>query len=230
MDGGAAVINGDLTLSPGSALIAAFALNNSSLTVNGNINVQNGATLIMGCSPTDFPCLDDPNQNAPTLTGSTRVFGSINSLQPLGVIVHASTITRNVNVLGGGGGVNCNPSGIFNEFGSPVFSAIEDNSIGGNLSIIELQSCWYGVIRNNVQGNVININNAMADPDANEVHSNKVHKNMICFNNNPKVQFGEVGGLSNQVGGMAVGECGFDVKLPDPTPNGALTPISVKLN
>ena len=74
VNAGPAVVNGDLTISPGSVLLAAFALNDktgtgtSSLTVKGNILVRAGAVAVMGCNPANFACLDDPNQNQPTLS------------------------------------------------------------------------------------------------------------------------------------------------------------------
>jgi hypothetical protein len=35
--------------------------------------------------------------------------------------------------VGGGGGVTCDPSGIFLAFQSPVFSDYEDSTVGGSL-------------------------------------------------------------------------------------------------
>jgi len=64
---GPATIHGKLILAPGSALIAAYALNDltgkgtSSLTVLGNVSVRHGATLVFGCDAAPFPCLDDTN-------------------------------------------------------------------------------------------------------------------------------------------------------------------------
>ena len=60
VDGGAAVITGNLILAPGSALNATFALNDvtsgtSSLTVHGNVNVGSGVVMAMGCEPVAFP-------------------------------------------------------------------------------------------------------------------------------------------------------------------------------
>jgi hypothetical protein len=251
IDGGAATILGDLTLSPGSALNATFALNDlpggsgtSSLTVLGSVNVESGAVLGMGCEPNYSPCSDDPNAGTGgTLTGSDHVFGGLNEFNPLGVIVHASTINGSVNEQGGGGGVNCNvpTTGIFSLLESPVFSDYEDNLIGGNLDIVGLQTCWLGALRNVVRGSVLNLHNTMADPDADEVVSNTVDENMLCFGNSPQVQFGDSNGVSNQVRGLALGECGFGVTQPDPAANeppngtppyypaGPLTPISIKI-
>ena len=72
VNGGAAVVKGNLILAPGSALNATFALNDvtgsgtSSLTVKGDIKVGPGALLAMGCEPNETPCTDNPNATART--------------------------------------------------------------------------------------------------------------------------------------------------------------------
>ena len=86
----------------------------------------------------------------------------------LGVVVHSASIQGNVSLLGGGGGVNCNSTPVtpprtvgaptpWSEDASldytPVYSDFEDTSIGGNLSIVGLQSCWLGTLRVQVRGN-----------------------------------------------------------------------------
>jgi hypothetical protein len=243
VDGGAATILGNLTLSPGSALNATFALNDlpggsgtSSLTVYGSVTVLNGAVLAMGCEANFSPCSDDPAAaTGGTLTGSNHVFGSLNSWSPLGVIVHTSTINGNVTEVGGGGGLSCNPptTGIFSLLQSPVFSDYEDNSVGGYVAVAGVQTCWMGMLRNTVQGSIYDLFNTFGDPDANEVLSNTVQQNMWCYGNNPQVQYGDAGGVPNQVAGRAVGECGFGVLQPNPAPTptspaGPLAPISVK--
>jgi hypothetical protein len=232
VNGGAAVIKGDLILAPGSVLNATFALNDvagsgtSSLTVRGNIKVQNGATLAMGCEPNFNPCTDDPNG-----TGQNRVSGNVQGDQALGVIVHASKIGGSLSIRGGGGGVTCAipSSGIFGFLGSPVFSDAEDNNIGGNLTVAQLQTCWLGALRNHVQGSIFTAHNTMADPDANEVLANHVRGDIACFNNSPATQYGDSGSTPNRVQGQAAGECGFNVRQPNPPPSGPLEPISVKV-
>lgn len=241
VDGGAAVVKGNLTLAPGAALNATFALDDvagtgtSSLTVRGNVNVLKNAVLAMGCLPVHSPCSDDPDAaTGGTLTGSNRVTGNLIAPEALAVIVHASEIGGNVDQYGGGGGaqaMTCEvpTSGVFAALQSPVFSDYEDNRVGGNLSVSGLQSCWFGALRDKVGGNLVNAGNKLGDPDAEEVHSNHIRGNIGCFGNSPAVQFGDaVGGVPNKVTGNAVGECAFNVLLPNPAPSGPLTPISVK--
>ena len=56
----------------------------------------------------------------------------------------------------------------------------------------------------------------MGDPDAMEVMSNAVGRNLSCFANLPAVQFGDGGGAPNVVGGFGLGECAFNVTPLNP--------------
>jgi hypothetical protein len=234
VDGGAAVVNGNLTLTPGSALNATFALNDvkhkgsSSLHVHGKLNVEKGAVLVLGCEAGHFPCSDD--QNATT---HDRVDGNLTGSEALAIIVHATKFDGSVTQVGGGGGapaMTCAvpTSGVFHAIGSPVYSDYEDVKIAGNLTVEKLRSCWFGALRDWVGGTVRVEGNKFGDPDADEVNSNVVHGAMKCFKNTPAVQYGDaVGGTPNKVSGSASGECAFTVKLHNPVPAGPLTPISV---
>lgn len=111
---------------------------------------------------------------------------------------------------------------------SPVFSDAEDNTIGGDLKVTGLQTCWIGALRNHVRGDLCTARNAMADPDADEVLANVVRGDIACFGNTPATQYGDSASSPNQVRGHASGECAFSVRQPDPSPSGPLTPISVK--
>lgn len=232
VDGGAAVIKGNLILAPDSALNATFALNdvaktgNSSLTVHGDVNVGTGATLLMGCEPVFNPCSDDPAG-----TGQNHVSGSVHGKGALAIILHASKIHGDVTMIGGGGGVTCvvPATGIFSVLGSPVFSDAEDNAIGGDIRIASLQTCWMGALRNTVGGSIFTGFNTMADPDANEVLANVIRGNIACAGNTPATQYGDSLSSPNKVRGTAAGECAFNVLKPNPAPSGPLTPISVKV-
>jgi hypothetical protein len=233
---GNVTVTGNLTIETSKgALIAAFAKNDhtgsgaSRLTVDGTIVVDRGATLLLGCYAKSFGCVDDSKKN-PTLNGPAFVHGSVIATDALGVITHDATIDGDAIVRGGGGGAfsgpgaNCTPTGIFKGFGSPVYSDFEDSTIGGNVWVVGLQSCWYGTLRDKVGGSVSNVKNIMADPDSMEVLANKIRGNLICDGNfhghKPGDQFGDDQSSGpNVVGGYAVGECGFSVLEPHPAPN-----------
>jgi len=239
VNGGPATILGDLTLSPGSGLLAAYALNDfgqgsSSLTVTGNLVVHRGASALIGCEAGYSPCLDDPTGQVDggTLFGQVHILGSLLEIQPLGVIVHAVTIGGDVAQFGGGGGLgSCTPpaGSTFQAFNSPVYSDYEDNTVGGDLAVIGVRSCWFGGMRNTVHGSIAFSFNSMAQSDGNEVVQNTVLHNMTCIGNSPSVQYGDSGSSPNVVGGHAFGQCGFNALSPDPYyGSGGSQPVSVK--
>ncbi len=231
-DAGQVVVTGDLSVAPGAALVAAFAHNasgpgTSGVTVDGNVTVGSGATMLLGCLPNYFPCIDDPGG---TLSSADTIKGSLDATDAFGVVVHNTTVGGDVVQTGGGGGLSCNPTGIFAAFNSPVYSDYEDNTIGGNIRLTGLTSCWLGAIRDNVGGSATFADNKMADPDASENLSNHIAGNLLCSGNSPVVQYGDSGDAANVVGGFATGECAFAVRQPDPAPSGPPTPISVPVS
>src|SRR5579862_9461663 len=210
--------NGNVQVNGACAVTAGPAV------VNGNLTLQPGATLIAACNPISFSCVDDPTATTPIWVG-----GSLIANQSLGLVLHNTTIVGNETINGGGGGLDCvSTPGVFGLFQSPAYIDNEDGAVNGNLTINNVHTCWLGTLRINVGGNLINTNNTSADPDGGEVISNVVGANIICINNSPAVQFGDSGGVPNEVRGNAIGQCGFNVLSPNP--NGATSPqpISVK--
>jgi hypothetical protein len=59
----------------------------------------------------------------------------------------------------------------------------EDSTVGGNLGVSGLTSCWLGVARVHVHGNLSFTNDKLADPDAIEILGNHVGKNLSCAGN-----------------------------------------------
>jgi hypothetical protein len=241
VNGGQVVVTGNVTVEgPNGALVATFARNahgagTSGITVHGSILVNNGATLFLGCFASSSPCNDDPNKNTnPTLNSPDVVNGDVIATNALALIVHDSAIVGDVRDSGGGGGAftgpgkNCTPTGIFNKFGSPVFSDFEDSIIGGNVSVVGLQTCWLGALRDKVGGSVSFLNNTMADPDASEILTSTIQGNLICAGNLPANQFGDSHGSPDTVGGFANGQCSFGVLQRNPSiPTGTLEHLSV---
>jgi hypothetical protein len=186
---GPAHVIGTVTVRSGAALAAASGLDKSTLKITGNLVVDQNGVAVLGCKVnpdgSGFPCIDDPNPNHPTLKSHEVVTGSIIENAPLGVIVHNSLIGGSITQTGGGGGVTCAvpKTGTFAAFKSPVYSDYEDLSVGGSLVIKSLKSCWLGVGRDDVEGSVTIDNNEMADPDAIEVFSNYISKNLACHGN-----------------------------------------------
>ena len=108
VDAGQVVVTGSVTVATGAALGCGFAKDKgaagtSGLTVDGNIAVAAGATLVLGCEAPEYPCLDD-DPGAPTLHSSSTVKGSVVATDPLGVIIHDASIGGDATQSGGGGG------------------------------------------------------------------------------------------------------------------------------
>ena len=183
---------------------------------------------MLGCKATSFPCQDD-NQGSPTLNSPATVDGSVVATDPLGVIVHDTSIGADAIQGGGGGDGTCTTptTGVFSMMDSPVFSDYKDNTIGGNLRVTGLDSCWFGGLRNRVGGSVTFSDNSFADPDAMETVTNQVAGNLLCSGNSPAVHYGDSGGTPNVVGGFATGECAFGVRQPNPAPSGPPQPVAV---
>jgi len=253
LQNGPVTVYGNLLVAPNAALNAVFGLDNSRLTVDGNLSVQKNASVMIGCDTVfvtlwgtdstfltpEFPCIDDPNQGAPTLSSHDVIRGNLIATDPLGVVLHNTSVSGNVSQNGGGGGNNCINQGIFNEdIGFPQYSGYFDGSIGGNLSVTNLATCWFGSFRMNIGGSMINENDVNNDPDGNEIETNVIQGSFICTNDDsPAVQWGDGNGESNEVGGAALGECGFNVLQPNPAPEAGvigvtpvLVPISVHLH
>lgn len=188
VDRGLALIDGNLTLLPGSTLVADYALDDlthageSILAVEHDLIVDAGATALLGCEPTHFVCADDPNQNPGTLSNKISIAGDLIEHEPLGVVVHHADISGSVTETGGGG-VQCKSVGAFQAVHFPVYSDYEDTGIGGNLTITGMRGCWLGIARVEVNGNVSIVDDQMEDEDAIEILSDDIGGNLLCVGN-----------------------------------------------
>jgi hypothetical protein len=88
--------------------------------------------MYLGCIPRSFKCFDDP-----TLSSASTVEGNLSETQPLGVVVHNTTIGGNVKEIGGGRDTNCKkmpptfPFGVFSDTRT-ARSAAASTSLGSN--------------------------------------------------------------------------------------------------
>ena len=248
MPAGTIVVRKNLTVAPGALLDAVtpgdppgkHPVVPATVRIGGNVFVGKGAVLVLGCSP-NISCSNPPG------ISFDRVGGNITALGSLAVVIHSATIGGSVTVLGGGGGAagGANSAGCFNtkkfpipapwskdaalsnpQTGSPQFTDAEDNFIGGNLTIVGMQTCWLGSLRNQVRGSLTYVRNVTSDPDGMEIDNNLMGRNMICLNNDPAVQYGDSMAAPNLVGGFAFGQCGFNVVKPNPAASPGPPPVS----
>ena len=166
----------------------------STLNVRGNVIVGAGGVLLLGCAE-ELGC-SGPSHH--------RINQSIRATNALAVVLHNDTIGGGVQISGGGGGLNCTPRAALG--GSPAYFDIEDSFVGQGVTIANVKSCWLGVIRNTIRGNVSIHDNRFADPDATEVFANTIGQSLACSNNSPAANGGDFGD-SNVVGGHKSGEC-----------------------
>ena len=114
--------------------------------------------------------------------------------------------------------MSCTPTGIFATFQSPVYSDYEDNTIGGNLRITGLNTCWDGALRNKVSGSATFADNTMADPDASEMLTNTVAGNLLCSDNSPAIQYGDSEVHPTWLAALPPASAPSTSKQPNPAP------------
>ena len=204
VDQGAVKVLHSVVVEPNAGLIAAFG-NGPQLAVGGSLYVERNAVLVLGCEPEAFACINDPDQTVGSFSSKGTIYGSLSAIHPLAVIVHNTHVGHNLRVHEGGGGYNCDSQPAL--FGSPAYATFEDTSVGGNVSIDKMRTCWLGFFRTQVDGSVSYQNNRTFDPDGNEVETNVVRGNLACNGNDPAAQVGDSGGLPNIAFGTATGEC-----------------------
>jgi len=220
---GQVTVTGDVSVGTGAALVTAYAqsggLNGPPvLNVLGSIVASTGASLILGCDPVHFTCFDDPSPGSPTAASRTIVQGNIVATDSLGVVIHDSSVAGDITQSGGGGGLRCAPStSIFSlTYERAAYSDYENLTVGGNLRVSGLQSCWFGALRLAVGGSATFSGNSYADPDADEILNNNISGNLLCTGLSPSVHFGDAGQGGSTVGGYGTGDCAFSRLLPYP--------------
>ena len=237
MPSGHITIGHDLVVAPG-ALLDAVAPGDPSATkvlpasvhIGGDVWVGKGAALLLGCSP-NISCAS-PN---PGITFD-EIKGNVTAIGAQGVVLHSVAIGGDLKVIGGGGGTagqTCEsqlPTSPTNaalkpwsldpnlDF-TPIYTDLEDSTVGGDYKVIGLSTCWLGSLRNWIGDDVKFVGNTFGDPDAMEVGNNLIWGDLGCWKNSPAPQFGE-GAAPNIVNGRGFGQCSFDTVLQNPSAEG----------
>jgi hypothetical protein len=184
-------VRGDVFVAPGAVL---NQVTQSNLNIRGDLTVRRHAIVGLGCND-EVGCASSTNDH---------ISGSIESWRAKAVIIEQETIGGDVRIRRGGGSEDCSVTALF---GGPYFATIHDSVIGGNVVFRKVHSCWFGLIRSQIGGNVKIEENRMGDADAMEIVTNTIAGNLSCYNNVPHAQVGDSGGAPNVVGGVKRGEC-----------------------
>lgn len=212
VDAGSVTVEHDLTVLPGGSLVAltggiGAAPASSDLTVGGNVEVQAGGLLNMGCQPIFYPCVNDPDQAVGSYSTHDTIVGNLTADNAFSLVVQHTSIGGSVRVTGGGGGVDTCSESIPALQGAPPYGNFEDDLIGGNLTITGWRSCWLGVFRVTVLQGTEWVDNVNGDSDGNELGNNTFVGKLHCSGNSPSNQIGDSGAGPSTVLGKATGQC-----------------------
>ncbi len=189
-DVGTVTVTGNLRV----GVAASFdAITNGTLIVQGNVEVDEGGTLDVGCNPAAFgpPCTSAPRD---------VVGGSVTATNPLEMIWHDVAVQGSYEIDGSIDNTGCTTT---DSFGLPNYFTFEDGSVGGNLEYLGLDTCFLGLFRAHVRGNVL-VNDNMTNTtipgiafDSPEIATNLIRGGLYCSGNVPKPTFGDSHGKPN---------------------------------
>ena len=191
VDSGNVTVLKNVIVTSTGGLVAPLA--HSTLTVDGNVTVQRGGSLDVGCDPND-PCPDGSSA-----TSSDSILGNLDATGAPFLILHDDAIGGNVSDTGGGVAYACGTLFPFNDFAY--------DSIHGNVSITGLRTCWDGFAHSTVGGNVAFNNNQTELSDGNLVDDNTIARNLSCHGNAPVPHLGQSAPAPNSVAGHTDGQC-----------------------
>lgn len=194
----------NLKVEPGGMFVADMAP--STIHVGGNVVGERGSFVGLGCTAA-HGCESGPPFS------DVMVGGNIRLKYVYDAAINGVEVGGNVNSKGGGAGFVLD-QGMFIPF------SVKDDIIHGNLVVKGLKTSWFGVIRSQIDGNVILKYIKNDDPDGNEIVHDAIGGNLLCRGMSPAPQFGDaVTGAPpdyqySTVGGRVIGQCGF-VLNPD---------------
>jgi hypothetical protein len=197
LDSGNVVVRRSVTIESGGGLEALFS--GSDLTVGRNLLVKRGGLLALGCEPGDLPCMNDATAHT-----NHTIFGNLVAGGAVLMIVHRDYIRGDVTQSGGGGGLNCTP--LFPN-GPPPYTDYNDSTIGGDITVTGLHTCWDGFLTNTIGGTVNWNDNHTVIPDGNLVSTSTIRGDLNCFGNSPKPHLSDITPVKNVVFGDARGQC-----------------------
>jgi hypothetical protein len=204
-----AVINvvGNLTVAPGAFFDAQSSP--STITVGKSVTAGQDSIMGLGCQPflvingrpitsTGHPCSNDPAGHSVIL-----VKGNLATTNASLVLLNGITVNGNV-ALDGNGSRDL-------PFGIPTDWSIKNNTVGGNLSVSDINADWLGVMRNETGKNITLTNITADDPGDPYVEvfvvGNNAGWNLNCSGLAPSVSGGFNPTVHNVAGRKVTGQC-----------------------
>lgn len=167
----------------------------STLTVGHDLVVEQGGSAFVGCN-SDDGC-------GGTVTDT--IMGKVRSTGAMYLVIHHDVIGGNVSVSGGTASYDCSAF---------AFTDFAFDSIGGNVRINGLRTCWDGLSHDSIGGNVTFDNNVtlIVEPppvgaDGNELGDDTIGGNLSCYGNSPTPHLSDAFPVPNRVGGKTRGQC-----------------------
>ncbi len=199
-DIGTVVVLGDLQV----GVDATFnGITNGRLVVYGDVQVDEGGTMDLGCNVRSFglPCVINTHD---------VVYQGVYAHNPLEMVWHSTTVHGNYEIRGSIDNTNCQQT---DSFGQPDYFTFEDGSVTGNLHYIGLHTCWLGLFRTRVRHNVVVDDNRTNTTipgiagDSPELASNLIVGGLYCSGNIPPPTFGDSHGRPNVALRGKFGQC-----------------------
>jgi hypothetical protein len=199
--GAEVIVMHNLVVEPGGQFIADAAP--STVHIGGNVRAYHGSYFGLGCTAA-HGC------DGGTTFSDAKVDGNINLKYVFDAAINGVEVGGNVRSQGGG-------AGFVLEQGGFIPFSVKDDVIHGNLVVKGLKTTWFGVIRSQIDGNVILKYIKNDDPDGNEIVHNAIGGNLTCEGLSPKPQFGDADDDPSlpadypysTVGGRVSGQCRF---------------------
>jgi hypothetical protein len=178
----------------------------STVHIGGNVRARHGSFFGLGCTAA-HGC------EGGTTFSDAYVGGNVNLNYVYDAALNGVEVGGNVRSKGGGAGF------VFDQGGFIPFS-VKDDVIHGNLVVKGLKTTWFGVLRTQVDGNVILKYIKNDDPDGNEIVHDTIGGNLRCVGMSPAPQIGDADDDPtlppdypySTVGGRVIGQCGFVLK------------------
>ena len=188
--GGSLNVSGGLTVGPGA--IFATPQNTTPVSIRGPVTVQSVGVFLLGVETPGGP-----------LFGS--IGGPVNAVQASSVQIHNTTVSGPVTSTGGGA-----DNALFDQLANQGFPQnffdLEDNHIGGPVSVNGYGGEWAGVIRDAISGPFTFTNNVQPLPqDEWDIGSLVVYGPATCSNNSPVPNTGDSPGGPSTVYGPTLG-------------------------